>query len=253
MTHRVDRDPDGVTTDTPPLNAHGSESTPSRSAPVVFPHTTTNQSRVSVGRHHVARANQKPVQMPAYEGLRHQRRVPQVPHVGVEVIEHRPVGPAHHAAVELSDVFTQGQDPGGAATPLQFLGGRAVLMGQVIKPDEQPHLGLAEQALPPTEPPALGLGCPASHRGGARPGSLSLGVGLTRLVGPLPLPLSSLRLPLGRRRRRGAGDQGEHGQLGHRGGAAEGGGAVGGFAASRWSGGALLCSRALPPCKQRKT
>ena len=55
---------------------------------------------------------------PAYEGFSHQSCVPQVPHVGVKVIEHRPVGPPHHAAVKLCYVLTQGQDPRGPTTPL---------------------------------------------------------------------------------------------------------------------------------------
>lgn len=55
---------------------------------------------------------------PAYECFCHQRHVPQVPHVRVKVIQHGPVGPTHHAAVELGYVLTQGQEPGGPTSPL---------------------------------------------------------------------------------------------------------------------------------------
>lgn len=55
---------------------------------------------------------------PAYEGLSHQSRVPQVPDIRVKVIEHRPVGPTHHATVELCYFFAQRQEPGSPTTPL---------------------------------------------------------------------------------------------------------------------------------------
>lgn len=55
---------------------------------------------------------------PADESLGHQSHVPQVPDVRVKVIEHRPVGPAHHAAVELCYFVAQRQEPGSPTTPL---------------------------------------------------------------------------------------------------------------------------------------
>lgn len=61
---------------------------------------------------------------PAYEGLCYKRGVPQVPHVRVEVVQHRPVDPTHHTAVQLRYVFTQGQEAGGPAAPFVHLGGR---------------------------------------------------------------------------------------------------------------------------------
>lgn len=39
----------------------------------------------------------------------------------------------------------------------QFLGGRAVFMGKIVKTHQQPHLRLCQQALPATGPPTLGL------------------------------------------------------------------------------------------------
>ncbi|KAG7243245.1 hypothetical protein INR49_011684 [Caranx melampygus] len=57
-------------------------------------------------------------ELPADEGLCHQSSVPQVPHVRVKVIEHSPVGSAHHTTVELCYVLTQRQEPGGTTTPL---------------------------------------------------------------------------------------------------------------------------------------
>lgn len=51
-THRTCTSPD-----TPPLNTHGSESTPRRSAPEDFPHPTTNNTQMSVWWQHVVRAN----------------------------------------------------------------------------------------------------------------------------------------------------------------------------------------------------
>lgn len=44
--------------DTPPLNAHGSDSTPSRSAPVVFPHPNTEKTIICDRLHHMLRASE---------------------------------------------------------------------------------------------------------------------------------------------------------------------------------------------------
>lgn len=55
---------------------------------------------------------------PAYESLGHQGHVPQVPNIRVKVIEHGPVGPTHHATVELCYILTQGLEPGSPTTPL---------------------------------------------------------------------------------------------------------------------------------------
>lgn len=55
---------------------------------------------------------------PGYESLGHQSHVPQIPNIRVKVIKHCPVGPTHHATVELCYILTQGLEPGSPTTPL---------------------------------------------------------------------------------------------------------------------------------------
>lgn len=139
----------------------------------------------------------------------------------------------------------------------QFLSRRTMLVRQIMKTNQQPHLGFAEKALPTTASPTLGLLSPASAWRCSRPGSWRLVIGLTRIVWPLLLPILCLPLPvnLSGWRWGWAGVQGENRKFGHGRGSSQSGRAVRSvrsFAARCRSRGTLVRSRALPTCYDLK-
>lgn len=63
----------------------------------------------------------------------------------------------------------------------QLVGSCAVLMRQIVKADQQPHLGLSEETLPTRGAPSLGLLYPATRRRGG-PGACRVVMGLAGMV-----------------------------------------------------------------------
>lgn len=62
------------------------------------------------------------------------------------------------------------------------MGSRAVLMRQIMKTDQQPHLGFSQETLPTRGAPSLGLLSPATPRRRCGPGSCRVVVGLAGMV-----------------------------------------------------------------------
>lgn len=64
----------------------------------------------------------------------------------------------------------------------QLVGSCAVLMRQIVKTDQQPHLGLSQETLPTRGAPSLGLLSPATPRRHSGPGSCRVVMGLAGMV-----------------------------------------------------------------------
>lgn len=64
----------------------------------------------------------------------------------------------------------------------QLVGSCAMLVRQIVKTDQQPHLGLSQETLSGRGAPALGLRSPATARGRCGPGSRGVVMGLARVV-----------------------------------------------------------------------
>lgn len=64
----------------------------------------------------------------------------------------------------------------------QLVGSCAVLVRQIMKTDQQPHLGLSQETLPTRGAPSLALLSPTTPRGRCGSGSCRVVVGLAGMV-----------------------------------------------------------------------
>lgn len=78
----------------------------------------------------------------------------------------------------------------------QLVSSRAMLVRQIVKTDQQPHLGLSQETLSTRGAPSLGLLSPATPRGRCGSGSCGVVMGLAGMVQPLPPCLLHLLVPV---------------------------------------------------------
>lgn len=135
----------------------------------------------------------------------------------------------------------------------QLVGRCAVLVRQIVKTDQQPHLGLSQEPLPTRGAPSLGLLEPATARGRCGPGPFRVRMGVVWSFPPCLLQLS-VPVDFSGGGWRWAGVQGENRKLGYSRSFSDGWrrvGSVRSLAARRGSGGSQVSSDALTTCRKQ--